>query len=104
MQVPVRDVGRLATVLTLPPRSRGWHNLADMEPARVQRTESTFATTGGLQLFGRTWRPESPPRATLVLVHGYAEHSGRYEYAGSSLAERGYAVCALDLRGHGRSA
>jgi alpha-beta hydrolase superfamily lysophospholipase len=38
-----------------------------------------------------------------VLVHGYAEHSGRYEHTGASLANAGYAVHAFDLRGHGQS-
>jgi acylglycerol lipase len=39
----------------------------------------------------------------LILVHGYAEHSGRYEEMATWFAERGCAVHALDLRGHGRS-
>jgi alpha-beta hydrolase superfamily lysophospholipase len=39
----------------------------------------------------------------IVIVHGYAEHSGRYAHVGDFLAERGYAVHAFDLRGHGRS-
>jgi alpha-beta hydrolase superfamily lysophospholipase len=38
-----------------------------------------------------------------VLVHGYAEHSGRYEHVGDALAGAGYAVRAYDQRGHGRS-
>jgi alpha-beta hydrolase superfamily lysophospholipase len=36
-------------------------------------------------------------------VHGYAEHSGRYEEMASWLAGRGCAVHAYDHRGHGRS-
>ena len=39
----------------------------------------------------------------MVIVHGYAEHCGRYEYVGTWLTERGYAVEAFDLRGHGKS-
>jgi alpha-beta hydrolase superfamily lysophospholipase len=38
-----------------------------------------------------------------VLVHGYAEHSGRYEQMGAWLAARGCAVHAYDHQGHGRS-
>jgi len=38
-----------------------------------------------------------------VLVHGFAEHSGRYEHVGRWLAERSYAVHAYDQIGHGRS-
>jgi alpha-beta hydrolase superfamily lysophospholipase len=38
-----------------------------------------------------------------VVVHGYAEHSGRYQGFGSWFAARGCAVHAYDHRGHGRS-
>lgn len=38
------------------------------------------------------------------MIHGFAEHSGRYEGFGAWFAERGYAVHAYDHRGHGRSA
>jgi alpha-beta hydrolase superfamily lysophospholipase len=38
-----------------------------------------------------------------VLVHGLGEHSGRYEAVADALTEAGYAVWALDHRGHGRS-
>jgi alpha-beta hydrolase superfamily lysophospholipase len=36
-------------------------------------------------------------------VHGYAEHSGRYEEMALWFAERGHVVHAYDQRGHGRS-
>lgn len=62
-----------------------------------------FETTGGLSLFEQRWAPPSPPRAVFAIVHGYAEHSGRYEWTAGRLTARGYAVEALDLRGHGRS-
>jgi alpha-beta hydrolase superfamily lysophospholipase len=39
----------------------------------------------------------------VVLVHGLAEHAGRYTHVGEYLAERGWAVHAFDYRGHGRS-
>ena len=39
----------------------------------------------------------------MLLVHGYAEHSGRYEEMAGWLAQRGCAVHAYDQRGHGRS-
>lgn len=53
-------------------------------------------------LLHRWWRPEAPTRR-LVVVHGLAEHSERYDYPARRLAERGCAVHALDLRGHGES-
>src|SRR4051812_50194197 len=37
------------------------------------------------------------------MAHGASEHSGRYAWTGEQLAARGYALYALDHRGHGRS-
>lgn len=39
----------------------------------------------------------------VCIVHGFGEHSERYEWVGTQLAAAGYAVRACDLRGHGRS-
>lgn len=49
----------------------------------------------------RTWVPASDPKADIVLVHGIAEHSGRYERVGSILSGAGFRVTAFDLVGHG---
>lgn len=73
--------------------------MVDVAPAQID----TFEGYDGTPLFERAWLPPTAPRAVIVLVHGYAEHSGRYEHVGEALAARGYAVHAFDLRGHGRS-
>lgn len=41
--------------------------------------------------------------ADVVLAHGYAEHSARYEHVAAALVDAGYDVHALDHVGHGRS-
>jgi alpha-beta hydrolase superfamily lysophospholipase len=64
--------------------------------------ESHFAGARGPLLFRRAWLPAEPERV-LLLVHGLAEHSGRYQHFGSWFAARGWAVHAYDHRGHGRS-
>lgn len=51
----------------------------------------------------REWSPNGTARATIVLVHGLAEHSGRYEKTGLLLAEAGFAVRSFDLMGAGGS-
>lgn len=43
------------------------------------------------------------PRAVIVIVHGFGEHLGRYEYEKKKFAEYGYCVYRFDNRGHGRS-
>jgi alpha-beta hydrolase superfamily lysophospholipase len=40
----------------------------------------------------------------VQVVHGASEHSGRYGRLADALTARGFAVYALDLRGHGRTA
>ncbi|MCI0678000.1 MAG: lysophospholipase [Actinobacteria bacterium] len=51
----------------------------------------------------RDWRPVDESRGTFVLVHGLAEHSGRYERTGDLLAESGFWVRGFDLIGAGGS-
>jgi alpha-beta hydrolase superfamily lysophospholipase len=69
----------------------------------IRSEETYFEGADERRLFERRWRPADSPKATLVIVHGYAEHSGRYAYAGEQIAARGYDVRAYDLRGHGNS-
>ena len=65
--------------------------------------EERIATTGGLNLFVRSWRPDVPARAVVAICHGVKSHGGYYLWAGEQLAKAGFAVYALDLRGRGRS-
>jgi alpha-beta hydrolase superfamily lysophospholipase len=50
----------------------------------------------------RTW-PVDPQRAVVALVHGIAEHAGRYGHVAQRLNRHGYSVIAVDLTGHGHS-
>src|SRR5438132_9712373 len=52
--------------------------------------------------FIRDWEA-AEPKGSIALVHGLAEHSGRYEYVGRAFADAGYSVRAVDIHGHGRS-
>jgi acylglycerol lipase len=59
--------------------------------------------TGGRQIFWQSWSPAATPQALVVIVHGASEHSDRYAHVAAALLDDGYAVYALDHRGHGRS-
>ena len=63
----------------------------------------TFHTHDGLSLATRRWTPSAAPEAHVLLVHGYAEHCGRYDHVAEPFVEQGAAVHAYDQRGHGRS-
>ncbi len=54
----------------------------------------------GIELV-RDWAPQTAPKGHIVLVHGIAEHSGRYERTGSLLADGGFFVRSFDLIGFG---
>lgn len=69
----------------------------------MKHVEGSFEGLGGVRIFTQAWLPERAPRAVIVLVHGYAEHSGRYGNLVEHFVPRGYAIYALDHRGHGRS-
>lgn len=57
----------------------------------------------GVTLATREWLPAGKPTAGVLIVHGLAEHSGRYDHVAEALTARGYAVHAYDQRGHGES-
>lgn len=69
----------------------------------MKHAEGTYGGFKNLGIYFQHWQPDSAPRAVIVIVHGYAEHSGRYQHVAEFFAERGYAVYASDHRGHGRS-
>jgi lysophospholipase len=64
--------------------------------------ELKLTTDDGLGLYARIDVPTNP-KAVLVVVHGLAEHSGRYDYLTERLNAQGIAVYRFDHRGHGRS-
>ncbi|HTJ44923.1 MAG TPA: lysophospholipase [Kofleriaceae bacterium] len=55
-------------------------------------------------IYGQWWRPRGDVKAVLVVQHGLNDHGDRYAHLASTLVDKGYAVYAMDLRGHGRSA
>lgn len=65
--------------------------------------ESSFATPDGINIFTNSWLPDADPKAVVIIVHGHAEHVGRYSHIAEYLVEQGYVVYGLDHRGHGRS-
>ena len=57
----------------------------------------------GLRLFYQSWLPDTESRANIIIVHGIAEHSGRYTNFARYLVGQGYNVFAMDNRHHGQS-
>jgi len=88
---------------------------AELSTQYALEDQGTFAGAGGMRLFTRCWRPRtggaggsrdgesSSPSAVVALVHGISEHSGRYVTLIDHLTNLGFAICACDNRGHGKS-
>ena len=68
-------------------------------------TDFTFPSSSGLcQIHARQWLPEEEPYVGIVqLVHGIAEHIGRYDAFARFLNSHGYIVVGNDHLGHGLS-
>ncbi|MDH3414192.1 MAG: alpha/beta hydrolase, partial [Gammaproteobacteria bacterium] len=67
----------------------------------VKHAFGTFRS-GSHVLAAHAFRP-AEARATVIVVHGYFDHSGTLSFAIRHLLEQGFAVAAFDLPGHGLS-
>ena len=70
----------------------------------MKNTILNWKSNDGLNIFGQKWESETAaPKAVICLVHGFGEHSSRYEHVAQFFTDNNYAVIAYDARGHGRS-
>jgi alpha-beta hydrolase superfamily lysophospholipase len=70
----------------------------------IARGEATLPGLRGITLYEQWWRPATaPPRGAVAIVHGFKDHGDRYAELARHLVDKGLAVYAIDLRGHGRS-
>jgi len=70
----------------------------------MKHKESQFSGCNGNRLYYQYWLPAGQQKAVLIIVHGLAEHSGRYQNIAKYFVTRDYAVYTFDYRGHGKSA
>ena len=59
----------------------------------------------GVHFYTKRWLPRAPnaPRALLIVLHGLAEHIGRYNHVWPLFARRNIEVMGYDQRGFGKS-
>jgi alpha-beta hydrolase superfamily lysophospholipase len=69
----------------------------------MKHQEGTFKGIRDASIYYQCWLPEGKSKAVLLIVHGLAEHSGRYMNVVNHFVPLGYAVYALDHIGHGKS-
>lgn len=68
----------------------------------------SYSKTGFLESFDHTplfYRHYAldNPKATVLIIHGFGEHSGRYSHVIDQLLSEQFEVFSIDLRGHGYS-
>jgi Lysophospholipase len=69
----------------------------------MNHTEGTFKGIRDADIYYQAWLPDGKVKAVLLIVHGAAEHTGRYMNIVNHFIPLGYAVYGLDHFGHGRS-
>ena len=69
----------------------------------MNHQEGNFKGIRDLKIYYQCWLPEKNPKAVLLIVHGLAEHSGRYMNLVNHFVPLGYAVYGVDHIGHGKS-
>lgn len=55
----------------------------------MSHSTGTMQTSDHLMLHTETWLPDGAVKAVVVIVHGYAEHIGRYAHVGYALLKTG---------------
>ena len=62
-----------------------------------------FKSFDNKKIYIHEWLEVDAPNAIVQIIHGMAEHAGRYEKFAKFLNENGYLVVADDHRGHGKT-
>lgn len=70
--------------------------------AEARHEEGFLNSADHLRLFWQRYTPHAP-RATVLVLHGGGDHSGRYPGLTTALVRAGFQAALVDLRGHGQS-
>jgi alpha-beta hydrolase superfamily lysophospholipase len=72
--------------------------------SEAKHEEGFLHSADHVRLYWQRFTPvAAAPRATVAVIHGGGDHSGRYPALASGLAGAGFQVGLVDLRGHGQS-
>lgn len=74
-----------------------------MESTESLHKEYSFLNKREQKIFTQSWEPASEMEAAVIFIHGYAEHSGRYQHLAPFFNSRNIGLFAIDLAGHGKS-
>lgn len=103
--VPEHLIARLrplAAAAPLSPTEQLYRQFYGFNDAQAAHSRVGQLQVVGYQIALQAWWPKQP-RATLVLLHGYYDHSGLYRHVIEWALGMGFAVLSFDLPGHGLS-
>jgi acylglycerol lipase len=69
----------------------------------MKHQEGFFKGARDMRIYFQSWLPEGEVKGMLLIVHGLAEHSGRYMNIVNYFVPLGYTVYGFDHPGHGKS-
>jgi acylglycerol lipase len=72
----------------------------DMEDYIINKTFIDGEGTH-LRLYHTRLTPKTEPIATIVIIHGFGEHSGRFRHIAENFVAQKYEVLLADMRGFG---
>jgi alpha-beta hydrolase superfamily lysophospholipase len=65
--------------------------------------DERFVTSDGIELKLRVWKPDGPPRATILALHGFNDYRNAFNASASEWAKAGILTYAYDQRGFGEA-
>lgn len=68
----------------------------------MEHTEGFFHAQDGTRIYRQSWEVDDP-KAEILFIHGYGDHSGRWQPMVQRLTTGGYSIHGLDYRGHGQA-
>jgi alpha-beta hydrolase superfamily lysophospholipase len=70
--------------------------------AEARHEEGFLNSADHLRLYWQRYTPPAP-RATVAILHGGGDHSGRYPAITAAVVRAGFQAALVDFRGHGQS-
>lgn len=66
-------------------------------------SEKYILSKDNIKLYYKKWQTNNDLKGSIILIHGFGEHIGRYNEWCKKFTEAGFNIHGIDLRGHGKS-
>ena len=98
----VASLRPLASAVTLSLAEQAYRQYYGFASQDTVQSRLGWFEAGGYRIAAQVWLPANA-RATLLLLHGYHDHTALYRHVIQWALEMDFAVLAVDLPGHGLS-